>query len=141
ADAGVAIGRMQPRIDLTVITEVRQSHDDAVNDEQSLKVVADTGERRADRRGERVAAHRAQRLLEGSERLVVERHGPRAAQARGEGVVHRLERVVPVAVAVGDEPRTRNYAPRDQGERAVDVGDDRAALRLRVTFGMEERQL
>ena len=70
----------------------------------------------------------------------MERDRPGAAQALGERGVRGLERVVPVAMAVGREPRARNHAPRDQPERALDVAENRRALRARVALGMEERR-
>ena len=59
----------------------------------------------------------------------------------GERRVCRLQRVVPVTVAVGRQACTRNHAPLDQRERALHVRQHAGALRLRVALGMEIRQL
>ena len=83
----------------------------------------------------------AQRLRQRRDRLVVQRDGPRTAQLVGERRVCRLQRVVPVTVAVGRQARTRNHAPLDQRERALDVRQHAGVLRLRVALGMEVRQL
>ena len=93
-------------------------------------------------RGERRMAVRvAQRLRQRRDRLVVQRDGPRAAQLVGERRIGRLQRVVPVTVAVGRQARTRDHAPLDQRERALDVRQHAGVLRLRVALGMEVRQL
>ena len=78
---------------------------------------------------ERRAADVAQRCAERRERLVMQRHGPGAAQPLAQRRVRRLERVVPVAVAVGREARARDHAPLDQRAARARRAPARCVLR------------
>ena len=88
-----------------------------------IRASAASSSRRAAARPQRRSAAASVR-----ERLVVERDRPRAAQSLAQRGVGRLQRIVPVAVAVGGEARARDHAPLDQRERALDVREHGRAL-------------
>ena len=138
ADARLAVARVQQVTDAPVLAEVREPGDDAVRDEQALEVLADAGELRLQLAGRAAAAGAPQRRRQRRQRLMMERDRPGAAEALGEGGVDGLERVVPVAVAVGGEAGARDHAPRDHAERALHVREQRRPLRARVALRAEE---
>ena len=75
-----------------------------------------------------LAADLPQRARQGRQRLVVQGHGPGAAHVVAHRRVGRLQRVVPVAVAVRRQRGAGDRAPARHGERAQHVLPDRAAL-------------
>jgi hypothetical protein len=127
-DRPLAIARVQPVLD-PPSRRSGEARDDAVRDEQALEVAANLRKLRLESSARAVAATRCSARRERLERLVMERDRPRAAQALGERGIGGLERVVPVAVAVGREPRSpgSRAALRSGPSASLDVRDARAA--------------
>ena len=72
-----------------------------------------------------LTTHGLQAVGEGAQRLVVQRDRPRAAHRDRHRRVGGLERVVPVAVAVGDQAGPREQLGACPGERGLEVGAHR----------------
>ena len=138
-DPGAVIARVQQPFDAAIGTEVAESGEHAVGDQEALELVANLRGDRLERRRALAATDAAQRGGERAQRLDLERHRPGAAQPLAHGGIRRLERVVPVAVPVGREPRARDHARVDHAERALDVLPDRCVLGARVALRVEER--
>ena len=75
----------------------------------------------------RLAADLPQRARQRRQGLVVQRHGPGAAHVLAHRRIGRLQRVVPVAVAVGGERGAGDRAAARQRERAQHMLPDRVA--------------
>ena len=118
---------------------MREPRDNAAADEQPAEIAEDL-RRRILQRGGAVrfpdAAHRAGQR---GKRLVGERHGPRTAQAVAHLGNDGLERVVPVAVAVGCEVRSGNHSAFHQVQSARDVRGHRGVFADVRALVMEKR--
>ena len=137
--AGVPIPRMQPVIDATVGMKVSETGQRLVNDEQTLKVRTHLRRTRLELRRERGTPQTTHGPGQGGQRLIVQRHGPRTAQPLAHGRVRRLQRIVPVAVAIGCQMGTRNDPCGHDAERPFDMRPQCGRLGVVVALRVEER--
>src|SRR6185312_15852599 len=105
---------------------------------QLLEIPRDRAGRGFERRRVGVSTDGAERLREQIQHLKMERDGPGAAQPFSHHRVGGLERVVPVAVAVGRERRAGNHPLANELQRTLDVLPYRCELAFTGTASVEE---
>jgi len=138
ADAGGLIVRVEQVLDAPIVLKVRVPENRSVYDQYALEVLLHESGRRVECRGGRVATDASQGLRQRRQHLVVQGHRPGTGQPLGHRGVHRLQRIIPVAVAVGRQIRTVDHALADHLQSPLDVAPDRGFLGLVITFGVEK---
>ena len=137
--AGGGVAGMEKVVGFSSLVEIGKSRQDIVHDEHALELTKQGG-------SHLFKLHRALHLSQvsegGGERdvgLIVECHGPRAAETLAHVGLHRLERVVPITVTVSREGGAFDDAVMNQIKGAVDMILD-ACHFGGVFVSMEKRQ-
>src|SRR6266568_1614691 len=109
-----------------------------VNDQQPLKVLANTRSGRLEIRRLCGSSQTTHGPGQSGERLIMERDGPCTTQLCTKGRVSWLQRIVPVPVAIGHEMRARNDTMGYNRERPFDMRPQRGPLGVVVALRVEE---
>ena len=138
--AGRAVFRMQKILDGARFAEMGEARERPFHHQHPLKIRPDFLRPLLEAQRLWVPAEPPQCLRQGGEHLVVERDRPGAAQMVAKGGVDGLQRIVPVAVAVGGKPRPGDHPRTDHLQRPLDVLPYRRLFRLSLALRMEEGQ-
>ena len=142
AHAGDRVGGVQQQLRRCVFGEERVAGHHAVPHQQALEISAHFEAFSLQRRGVIGAADLAQRAGQLVQHLRVQRDRPGAAHALAQLRVGGLERIVPIAVAIGDQGRAFDVALADDGQRALGVLPDSGRVGLGTLRGEEgQRQV
>jgi hypothetical protein len=115
--------RVQHRLGLGAcgLVEQRVARDHAFGHQPAVEIPPHRSSLGAQRRCTRGLAQKLEGLGQRVEHLGVQRHRPGAAQVLAQAWISRLQRIVPVAVAIGCECRAGDAAVRDHREGAFGV--------------------